>query len=61
MFERFHVNFSSFGPVVLKILKIFFQYKYMPKQFGSLLWPHPTPQGHDLNKLVFVLYLKAFM
>jgi hypothetical protein len=24
------------------------------------LWPHPTPEGHDLNKLVFVLSQIAF-
>jgi hypothetical protein len=33
----------------------FFQYKHMQKWF-SPLWPHLTPEDHDLYKLEFPLY-----
>jgi hypothetical protein len=52
--EHFRVNFRSFGPVDLekKILKIVFLCNHMWKQ-PPLLWPQPTPKGHDFDKKIF--------
>jgi hypothetical protein len=48
MSESFHVNFSSFGPVVLgRVFKIFFLYIHM-----FLMWPYPTPRVMILTNLI---------
>jgi hypothetical protein len=44
-----------------KNLKIFFSNVNTFKIGFSPLWPHPTPEDHDLYKLEVALYQKAFV
>jgi hypothetical protein len=62
MSRSFHVNFSFSGSMVheKKIFK-YFSYINTCQKLFPLLWPHPTPRGHDMNKFESALYQEASM